>query len=147
MSRPAASRTTGAARGDGGRVVWLALTDGQVREVLRSSTGVVGPEAMLSGLAEFEQLKRIVTPLLRQETTYSGPTLRALLVLAAFPADGSARSVTDVARDVGLAPSSAHRILRALTAVGLVTQNPHSRAYARPRQPPGQDRSGHRWGV
>lgn len=119
----------------GERVVWLSLTDGQVREVLRSSTGRPELEGMLSGLGEFEQLQRIVAPLL-EDRRYSSPTLRSLLVLAALPADGSKRSVKEVAQDVGLVHSNAHRILSAFTAVGLLSQDPRSRAYARPNSHP-----------
>ena len=57
--------------------------------------------------------------------------LRALLVPAAFPADGSERELTAVAEQLSLSPSTTHRYLRTWTAVGLLERDPDSRRYRR----------------
>ena len=121
------------------QAVWIALTDEQVREVSRRIDRSAGLEGWFSELGEFERVRALVEPLLG-DRRYSGPTLRVLLVLAAFPADGSHRSVTEVAHDAGVAVSSAHRIVSALVAVGLLRQDPRSRDYARPTKPARGDR-------
>jgi DNA-binding IclR family transcriptional regulator len=53
--------------------------------------------------------------------------LTGLVMLAAFPADGSYISSAEVARALGLHASTAQRYLMTLEAVGLVERNPLTR--------------------
>jgi hypothetical protein len=110
--------------------VTIALTDAQVARVVREASG--GPQlaGLLSGASDLEQLRRGMLPLL-DDPRHSHSALRAVLVLAAFPADGREREVTDVAGALSLSPSTTHRYLRTWTALGLLEQNPSSRRYRR----------------
>lgn len=58
--------------------------------------------------------------------------LLGLLVFACFPSDGHALAVTDVAGRLGLSPSTTHRYMTTLLAVGLLEQDPRSRHYRVP---------------
>jgi DNA-binding IclR family transcriptional regulator len=58
--------------------------------------------------------------------------LLGLLVFACFPTDGGALAVTDVAKRLGLSPSTTHRYMTTLLAVGLLEQDARSRRYRVP---------------
>jgi IclR helix-turn-helix domain len=111
------------------RRVTITLTDWQVERVVEASAGS-RLAALPAGLDEFGQLRGTVMPLL-DDTAFSRSTLRALLVLGAFPADGTERELTDVARQLDLSPSTTHRYIGTWMAVGLLEQHPRSRRYRR----------------
>jgi len=117
-----------------GRVT-IALTSTQVSQVLRHASGSTGLSAMLSELEDPQALHAAVAPLL-DDDTYSRSTLRALLVLGAFHPDGSERELTDVARQLDLSPSTAHRYVGTWMALGLLEQDPISRRYRRAERGP-----------
>lgn len=62
---------------------------------------------------------------------YSRSTLRALMVLQAFPCDGGERQLTAVAGELGLSPSTTHGYVITWVAVGALEQNPTTRRYRR----------------
>ncbi len=66
-----------------------------------------------------------------EDSGYSRSTLRALLVLSAFPADGTLRSLSDVAKAVDCSPSTTHRYVGTWVAVGMLERDPDSRRYRR----------------
>ncbi len=53
-------------------------------------------------------------------------------MLACFPTDGGALAVTDVAAQLSLSPSTTHRYMTTLLAVGLLEQDARSRRYRVP---------------
>jgi hypothetical protein len=67
-----------------------------------------------------------------EDAKVSRSVLRALLVLAAFPLDGTYRALADVSKEVGYNPSTTHRYASTLLAIGLLEQDPKSRKYRRP---------------
>ncbi len=113
---------------DGG--VAVRLTAGQVREVLWDVTGAGGLAGALSGVGELEWVRGVVEPMLA-DPGCSQALLRALLVLVAFPADGSERELTEVARALGLSPATTHRYVYSWAGVGLLVQDLRSRRYRR----------------
>jgi hypothetical protein len=114
-----------------GRQVTIALTDAQVARVLREASGEAGlAPAFSSALGDAGTLAKTVLPFLADQG-YSRSVLRALLVLAAFPADGSERELSSVAEQLSLSGSTTHRYLRTWTAVGLLERDPNSRRYRR----------------
>jgi hypothetical protein len=113
----------------GDRDVLIALTYGQVAQVLRETSG---RQHRASILPEFDE-RDIVSDALLADDSYSRSVLRALQVLHALPADGSERVLTDIAREVDLSPSTTHRYMQTWMAVGLVEQHPRSRRYRRSR--------------
>jgi DNA-binding MarR family transcriptional regulator len=115
----------------GDRGVLIALTDGQVAQVLREASGQADPASLLSEVSQIDVVASVVAPLL-EDPSYSRSVLRALLVINALPLDGNDRGLTDVARELGLSASTTHRYMHTLIAVGLIEQNPRSRRYRRP---------------
>ena len=117
------------------RAVAITLSAAQVAEVVRQAgDGVGGVAATLAGLSDVRELEAVIG-LLLGDVTYSRSTLRAVLTLAAFPIDGSDRELTDVARGLGLSPSTTHRYVSTWEALGLLERDPRSRRYSRPRPP------------
>ncbi len=110
------------------RGVSLGLTAAQVAKVLaEASTGGEGAE-LLAGLALPGELA--VSPLL-DDRNMSRSLLFGLIVLIAFPADGSERGVKALGQELGLPTSTTHRYIRTLHAVGLLEQDPLTRRYRR----------------
>jgi hypothetical protein len=118
----------------GERGVSITLTDEQIRAVL-DAPSCGGLAGTLSGVSDLQRLRGVVEPLL-EDKKYSTVTLRSALVLAAFPPDGSERTVTEIASEVGYSPSVVHRYLGSWVAVGVLMQDPHSRRYRRTRHDP-----------
>jgi len=108
----------------------VTLTPGQVTDLLSRATGEQGVANLLAAVSADETTKELLLGLM-EDGNYSRSTLRALLVLTAFPADGSARELTDIARQVRLSPSTAHRYVATWLATGLLSQAPRSRRYRR----------------
>ncbi|MHB8241062.1 MAG: helix-turn-helix domain-containing protein [Solirubrobacteraceae bacterium] len=59
----------------------------------------------------------------------SSSLLLGLLVLVAFPPDGTLIGNAEVARALGMNPSTAHRYISTLVAVGLLERDPDTRTY------------------
>jgi hypothetical protein len=106
--------------------VRINLTDAQVIHVVRMATGFAG----LLPASDLEQMRSVVLPLWDDERL-SRSTLSALLVLAAFPADGGQRMITAVANELGFSTSATQRYVRTLLAVGLLECDPITRRYRR----------------
>jgi hypothetical protein len=118
----------------GGCAVTIALTDEQVREVLQGFSGVSGVAGLLSEMSELDQLRAVVAPFIG-DMTYSTATFRAAFVLAALPRDGSERTITDIATEVGFSKSVTYRYMVSWVALGMVYQDPGSRRYRRAHTP------------
>jgi hypothetical protein len=116
----------------GDREVLIALTVGQVAQVLREASGRPHLASQLPEMTELDVVSSAVLPLL-EDVAYSRSALRALLVLNALPLDGSERELTDVAKEIGLSPSTTYRYIGTWMAVGLLEQDPRSRRYRRAR--------------
>jgi hypothetical protein len=116
------------------RGVRIVLIGEQVRQVARQIAGRPRVTGVLGGLPELQELRRVLDPLL-EDDRFSRSACRAVLVLAAFPADGSGRELTAVARELDLSPSTTHRYISTWMAIGLLEQDARSRRYR--RQPSG----------
>ncbi len=108
----------------------IELTRTQVDQVVRSSSTGSGVSSVLHGLADRGLLASY--PELSRSPRLSRSLLLGLVVLACFPTDGNALAVTDVATTLGLSPSTTHRYMTTLLAVGLLEQDPRSRRYRVP---------------
>lgn len=109
-------------------VISIELTSTQIDRVVRGSSGAGGVSGLLRGLddtqatvARFKQLT--------ESPRMSRSLLLGLLVLAAFPTDGTPLTVTDVATRLQMSPSTTHRYLTTLLAVGLLEQDSRTRRY------------------
>jgi hypothetical protein len=134
VSEPAGG---GVARTPGGRVS-LELTEAQVERVIRANAEAHGPSLnlLLSGLVAQQAIsqgsleERYFTELESGRLSHS--LFRGLLILALFISGEEGRGVVEVARQLGLSPSTTHRYMTTLVAFGLLVQEPATRKYRLP---------------
>jgi hypothetical protein len=132
--RPA-KRSTRAREG----LVSLELTTAQVEGVVRATAEARGPSLslLLSGLiaeqaiSESSLEERYWAELESGRLSHS--LFRGLLILALFISGEEGRGVVEVARQLGLSPSTTHRYISTLVAFGLLIQDPSTRKYRLPR--------------
>jgi DNA-binding IclR family transcriptional regulator len=118
--------------------VLLELTTTQVEAIVRASTEAAGPSLglLLSGLISEQAIsegsleERYFAELESGRLSHS--LFRGLLILALFIAGGEGRGVVEVARQLGLSPSTTHRYMTTLVAFGLLVQDPVTRKYRLP---------------
>jgi hypothetical protein len=115
------------------REIAVTLSAEQVQVVVQAATApaAVG-YAFATALDSPTALASALKPLLI-DNSYSRSVLRALLILAGFPADGTERELTTVAYEVGFSTSTTHRYLHTWEAAGLLERDADSRRYRRPR--------------
>jgi hypothetical protein len=114
-----------------GRDVSIILSEAQVGQVMREASGSDGSLAgLFAPLGDLQAFSLLVAASL-EDRRLSHSTLRALLVLAAFPADGTERSLAAVADTLGYGRSTTHRYVTTWMAVGFLEQEPKSRRYRR----------------
>lgn len=114
-----------------GSGISIELTSAQLERVVRRTSDTDTVSNLLRGLGErgttaahFKELAK--------SPRMSRSLLLGLLVLASFPANGTALAVTDVATRLEMSPSTTHRYLTTLLAVGLLEQDPRTRRYRVP---------------
>ena len=110
--------------------ITIELSRTQVDQVLRRRAQGGGVSSILHGLADGRLTARY--PALSASPRLSQSLLLGLMVLACFPTDGEALAVTEVAGRLELSPSTTHRYMSTLLAVGLLEQDPRSRRYRIP---------------
>ena len=110
--------------------VAIRLTRAQVREVLRAAAGTqaTDPLAALDTHALATANAAAGAPGSGAEQRLSSSLLRGLALLAAA-ADGEEHGIVQLARAVGISPSSAHRYAQTLVAAGLLERCPETRRY------------------
>jgi DNA-binding MarR family transcriptional regulator len=108
----------------------IDLTRTQIEQIVRRTSEGAGVSSLLHGLADRELASSFAT--LSSSPRLSRSLLLGLLVLACFPTDGGALAVTDVAAQLSLSPSTTHRYMTTLLAVGLLEQDARSRRYRVP---------------
>jgi hypothetical protein len=108
----------------------IPLTKGQVARVIHRAAGGQGLLTLQVALND-PQFRVSLHPLMEDLKECSRTVLRALLVLTSFPADGSKREVTDVAKRLDLSMSVTHRYAATWVAVGVLERDPDSRQYRR----------------
>jgi IclR helix-turn-helix domain len=109
--------------------VTITLTATQIAQVIRDAASRrVGVAARLSGLSSPHQLQGVLLSLLNDKRV-SQSIIRGLLVLGAFPSDGSYGEITDVAKQLQLSQSTTYRYARTWLATGLLEQDPATRRY------------------
>jgi IclR helix-turn-helix domain len=136
-SRAKRAARRGASARDG--LVSLELTSAQVEGVVRATADARGPSLnlLLSGLiaeqaiSESSLEERYWVELESGRLSHS--LFRGLLILALFISGEEGRGVVEVARQLGLSPSTTHRYISTLVAFGLLVQDPSTRKYRLPR--------------
>jgi hypothetical protein len=110
--------------------VTITLTRAQIARVVRGAAGDAGSALMLSALGDLQDFRNVL--LARSEdASISRSTCRALLVLLSLSVNNSFHEVTEIAKQLGLSPSTTHRYIRTWVALGLLEQDPESRRYRR----------------
>jgi IclR helix-turn-helix domain len=120
-------------------LVSLELTTAQVEGIVRATAEARGPSLslLLSGLiaeqaiSESSLEERYWAELESGRLSHS--LFRGLLILALFISGEEGRGVVEVARQLGLSPSTTHRYISTLVAFGLLIQDPATRKYRLPR--------------
>jgi hypothetical protein len=111
--------------------VTIELTRSQIDRVVRGSSEGDGVASLLRTLADSGTLAARYEAL-SDSPRLSRSLLLGLLVLASFPSDGDSLAVTDVAARLNMSPSTTHRYMTTLLAVGLLEQDARSRRYRLP---------------
>jgi DNA-binding transcriptional ArsR family regulator len=113
--------------------ITIELTRPQIDRVMRDASEGDGVSSLLRGLADSGTLASRYEAL-SESPRLSRSLLLGLLVLASFPNDRSSLAVTDVAAQLGMSPSTTHRYMSTLLAVGLLEQDPRTRRYMLPAE-------------
>jgi DNA-binding MarR family transcriptional regulator len=114
-----------------GSEVAITLTRAQVDRVVKQASQGEGVSRRLRPLSDDDAAAARYREL-ADSPRLSRSLLLGLQVLASFPADGSSTAVTDVAERLSMSPSTTHRYLSTLLAVGLLDQDPRTRRYHLP---------------
>lgn len=64
-----------------------------------------------------------------EDPQLSQSLLRGLAILSCYSQEREWRSITELARELGMPPSTTHRYARTLRAIGLLEQDPATRGY------------------
>jgi IclR helix-turn-helix domain len=107
----------------------ITLSKTQIKQVMRGATDEEDLTRLLGGVGT---LKLASYRASLSDERLSRSLLRGLMVLASFPPDGSARQITDVAKQLGLGASTTHRYAITLVELGLLERDPISRHYRLP---------------
>jgi hypothetical protein len=102
----------------------ITLSPMQVDEVLRAASRSRSPSvsALLGGYLPADT----VDPRMSQSL------LRGLSLLTGFGPDGQPRGIVELATDLGMSPSTAHRYASTLVELGLLERCPKTRKYRLP---------------
>lgn len=106
--------------------ITIELSEDQVKRVVREAAENDGLLGLLGGLRDIDAQR---SSLQLEDERLSRSLLRGFMVLACFPDDGAARSVTDIADELGMGISTVHRYVSTLVEVGVVERDPVTRQY------------------
>jgi IclR helix-turn-helix domain len=126
------------------RPVSITLSAMQVDEVVRAAAQCRKPgiSALIAGslrLPAEPSLAKAPSPQARQsaprepvDRRLSRSLLRGLSLLACFGDEGDPRGIVELAGDLEMSPSTAHRYALTLVELGLLERCPHTRKYRLP---------------
>jgi hypothetical protein len=109
----------------------IQLSKAQINDVVREVSGEKGVSGLLHALKDQRTFSTRYRAL-AESPRHSRSLLLGLLVLTCFPSDGTELAVTDVAQQIEMSPSTTHRYMTTLLAVGLLEQDPRTRGYRLP---------------
>jgi DNA-binding MarR family transcriptional regulator len=109
----------------------ITLTQAQAAQLLREASAQNKRAEVVAGLDVPVELHASALRVMNDER-YSSSLARAMIVFAAFPGDGQACSVTDLADHLDMSASAVHRYVSTFAEMGLLERDPASRTYRRP---------------
>jgi hypothetical protein len=112
------------------KTVLLELSQAQVDRVVHDAADTGGISLMLAGPSDMRRTLA-ANQRLNADRRLSQSLIQGLLLLASFPRDGSYLANGDIASELGMSPSTAHRYISTLVAVGLLERDPVTRRYRR----------------
>jgi len=134
VSSPHAPPAAGGALADGepsaeaAARVLIELSPAQVDRIVRNAADGGNMSVLLSGLDDVREAL-VREPRQLEDSRLSRSLLAGLLMLASFPPDGSYLGNAEIARLLDMNPSTTHRYVSTLVAVGLLERDPSSRRY------------------
>ncbi len=108
--------------------ILIELSAAQVDRVIRSAADGGNMTVLLSGLKDVRDVLAR-EPRQLEDSRLSRSLLAGLLMLASFPTDGSYLGNAEIARILDMNPSTTHRYVSTLVAVGLLERDPATRRY------------------
>jgi hypothetical protein len=108
--------------------VMIELSPAQIDHVVRAASGAGSMSVLLSGLNDVRDAL-YKAPAQLDDRRLSRSLLHGLLVLTCFPPDGGCLANADIARTLGIHPSTVHRYISTLVAIGLLERDPSTRQY------------------
>jgi hypothetical protein len=112
----------------GAAPITIELSSAQVDRIVRDAGEGGNMSVLLSGLKDVRAVLD-GDPGQLEDNRLSRSLLAGLLMLASLPADGTFVSNAEIARRLDMNPSTTHRYVSTLRAVGLVERDPSSRRY------------------
>jgi len=106
----------------------IELSAAQVDRVIRGVCDGGNISVLRSGLKDVREVLAH-EPSQLDDSRLSRSLLAGLLMLASFPTDGSYLANAEIARMLDMNPSTTHRYVSTLLAVGLLERDPSSRRY------------------
>jgi len=113
---------------EGANKVLIELSPAQVDRVVRGAAEGGNMSVLLSGLKDVREVLA-QEPRQLDDSRLSRSLLAGLLMLACFPTDGSYLANAEIARMLDMNPSTTHRYVSTLVAVGLLERDPATRRY------------------
>jgi DNA-binding MarR family transcriptional regulator len=108
--------------------VTLELSPAQVDHVVRGAADGGNMSVLLAGLKDVREVL-FQEPRQMEDSRLSRSLLAGLLMLACFPSDGAYLGNAEIARMLDMNPSTTHRYVSTLVAVGLLERDPATRRY------------------
>ena len=128
MVEGTASRTTAPMVGEADERFWLALSDGQVQDLVLQEAvsrgagrGLVGVLLALSGVGRRIDLEELMRDERYHDRRISQSVIRGLLVLSAF-ASGEVHGLNSLAAELGMGTTTLWRYLKTWVAVGFLEE-------------------------
>jgi IclR helix-turn-helix domain len=87
------------------------------------------PVGSQQGAYELQRASHEALDAAMDDPQLSQSLLRGLSVLACYGPDRRWRAIVDLANELGLSPSTTHRYVKTLKAIGLLEQDPTTREY------------------
>jgi hypothetical protein len=120
----------------------ITLSPAQVDEIVRAACDSRAP-SLATQIADSlrsppaDRPRTGYLPSERADQRLSRSLLRGLSILTGFGPDGAQRGIVELAGDLGMSPSAAHRYALTLVELGLLERCPKTRKYRLPPAPAG----------